>query len=116
MSDAKVSWKGFGRNCTNGNPFACAAALADGIPCGAGECDVLTGNRKMPPRPKRKGPANQRTRKARWRATLAGVTYVFEYDPAAGMLRIWRHRHHKKRTITNAELLHLLDGQKLLPL
>lgn len=121
-SKTKVAWKGIGRNCQSGLPHVCLAASFDGVVCGEGECDIGSGNRKKPAKeeakdgkPKRE-PRPNRTRKARWRGTLGGVWFLFEYSPSEGVIRVWRHRHHKKRIITMTDLLHALDGQKLLPL
>ena len=116
VNEPKRAWKGVGRHCANGNPFVCAAALADGITCAEGECDVVAGNRKLPKRPPRAPKTHPRKRKARWRAEHRGKLFLFEYDPGAGLLRVWQHRHRTKKTITIGEVLEAMDGQKLLPL
>lgn len=119
---AREKWNGKGKHCQSGLPHVCLAASFDGIVCREGECDIGSGNRHprakervMENKPKRE-PKKNRTRKARWRGVLGGIWYLFEYDPAEGVIRVWKHRHHKKRIITMTDLLHALEGQRLLPL
>ncbi len=59
---------------------------------------------------------SNRIRKAKWRGVLGGKTYLFEYSPSEGVIRIWKHRHRKKRVISMTDLLYALEGQRLLPL
>jgi len=91
----------------------------DGIICAAGVCALREPPKKQEQAKepvKTRKPRPNRTRKARWRGELGGVLYQFEYSPAEGLLRVWKHRHHVKKSLTMTDLLHALEGQKLLPL
>lgn len=66
---------------------------------------------------KSKKPKGNRTRKARWRRAVWGVVYMFEYQPIFGTITIRkRFSRQEPRTITMDELIHVVGGQRLLPL
>lgn len=58
----------------------------------------------------------RRTRRAHWRGELRGIRYFFTYEPGGNLIRVRRAHARKSKTITIAELLHVLEGQRLLPL
>lgn len=121
MSTPTTPWKpGQPKDCQHGHPDRCRAAKFDGLPCKPGECDIAAGNRQDRPEPPRAGrslfPTKTRHRKARWEVTVGDVRWKFAFDPASNLIVVRKYGCRKSRTITAAELLSALDGQKLLPL
>lgn len=61
-------------------------------------------------------PKANRVKKARWRGTMNGQTYCFEYQPKAGVIRVAKLWSRTSKTITMYDLLVVMEGQRLLPL
>lgn len=120
----RVKWNGKGRNCQTGCPSKCLAASFDGVICMTAFCAITEEHKEnMNPKTEKKEdekparlPRPNRKRHARWRGVLGGVLYHFEYSPVQEVVTIWKHRSRKKRVISMTDLLHLLEGQKMLPL